>query len=67
MPIVTMLLIAMVVALWKIRRRLVAGRDRAVRAVQAFTGRTTNTATSNIAAYWTASTRSRRSPTPLSA
>ncbi|GAB4917184.1 MULTISPECIES: hypothetical protein [Mycobacterium] len=49
MPIVTMLLIAMVVALWKIRRRLVAGRDRAVRAVQAFTGRTTNTATSNIA------------------
>lgn len=48
MPIVTMLLIALVIALWKIRRGLVTGRDRAVRAVQAFTGRTANAATSNI-------------------
>lgn len=39
MPTVTLLLIALVIAIWKVRRGLVSGRERAVRAVRAFTGR----------------------------
>lgn len=38
MPTVTLLLIALVIAIWKVRRGLVSGRERAVRAIRAFTG-----------------------------
>jgi len=48
MPMVTLLLIALVIALWKVRRGLVSGRERAVRAVRAFTGRTATTSDNGL-------------------